>query len=166
MDAECRLYYTNLEPLPLDQFQPARSHLSVVDIHYEPFNRRTTDVGIVRIWYPHELARFRRFVFNGGFALAKAVKEVGAARSHRAILYARPRNGLVEASPNPQMPGRGSLCEIILDRGDDWAMSSADSVRSDLSAYFYTIRVPEVLEGLQGLPPLTVSAAAPVAGKH
>lgn len=37
---------------------------------------------------------------------------------------------------------------------------------TDLSVYFYTLNVSRVLETLQGLPPLTVSAATPIFVKH
>lgn len=37
---------------------------------------------------------------------------------------------------------------------------------ADRSVHVYTLRVPEVLEGLQGLPSLTVNAEAPIADKH
>ena len=161
MDAECQCYYAKLQPLPPERVLPARSHLSILDGHYEPFIRKTVGIGMVNVWYRHELPRFPRFVINGVFGLAKEGKEAGAARSQRVILDARPGNANVEAAPNPQMPDRGSLGEIILHSGDDWAIGT-----TDLSVYFYTLRVPKMLEGLQGLPPLTVSADAPIAGKH
>lgn len=59
------------------------------------------------------------------------------------------------------MPDRGSLGEILLDSGEDWTIGT-----TYLSLYFYALRAPEVLEGLQGLPTLTVSADVPIDENH
>lgn len=70
MDAECRRHYENLEPLPLDQLKPARSHLSIIEGLYEPFVCRTFTVGMVRVCYPHELTLRQRGA--SGASLSKA----------------------------------------------------------------------------------------------
>lgn len=115
---------------------------------------------MVHVWSAAEICRFPPHIINGLFAVGNSGKEAGTKLSQRFILDARPVNANVERVTNPQMPDRGNLDEIILRKGEEWKMGT-----TYFSVYFYSLKVPEVLEGLQGLPPLFIDPPAPLGGK-
>lgn len=74
---------------------------------------------MVLLWYLHEISRFSRYIVNRLFEVAKAGRDVGAERSQRCILDARPGNRNIEKAPNPQIPDRGSLGEVLRNKDDN-----------------------------------------------
>lgn len=159
MNAECRKYFDNMNPLPLEKVIAERAHMYIIDGHYQPFFRTPHGTEMVLVWSAAGLCLFPRQIISGLFSVGKSGKEAGSKRSHRFTLEVRPGKANEERDPNPQIPDRESLGEIFLSKEEECKLGT-----TDLSVYFYYLKIPEVLEGLKGLPPLFIDPSAPLGG--
>lgn len=126
LPAPLRDYYAVPRMKPLAAVERGRACVKIREGEYGALLQNLLEAKMINLWSTDELNRFERHVTNGIFAVGKPGSE-----QQRLILDCRRGNAHMEPPPNPALPDRGAIGELVLEDKSEWSVGT-----TDLSVYF------------------------------